>query len=63
MKYLTPIKAIHANCMDCSGYQPKEIRNCHITDCPLYRFRMGKNPRRAGIGIKKKVELRNKKNI
>lgn len=47
---LTPIKAIRAKCLECSGNQPSEVRNCLITECPLYPFRMGKNPNRVGIG-------------
>lgn len=44
MKTLTPIKAIRKNCLDCSGNSYEEVRLCPITDCPLYRFRLGKNP-------------------
>lgn len=44
IKRLTPIKAIRAKCLDCSAGQPSEIRNCQISDCPLYPFRLGKNP-------------------
>ena len=47
---LTPLKAIRAKCLDCMCDQPKEVRLCPSTDCPLYPFRMGKNPNRAGIG-------------
>jgi hypothetical protein len=50
MKNLTPLKAIRAKCIDCSGGQLKEVRECIITDCPLYPFRMGTNPNRAGVG-------------
>ena len=39
-----PLKAIRANCLDCSGNQAAEVRRCHLTDCPLWPFRMGKNP-------------------
>ena len=46
---MTPIKSIRAKCLDCSGYQPKEIRNCPMTDCFLYPYRMGKNPNRKGL--------------
>ncbi len=45
----TPIKAIRAKCLECSNYQPKEVRNCLILDCPLYPYRLGKNPNRKGI--------------
>lgn len=52
MKRLTPIKAIRAKCLDCSGGQPSEVRNCLIEDCPLFPYRFGKNPNRKGIGPK-----------
>ena len=50
MKNRSPIKSIRAKCLECSNYQPSEVRYCLITECPLYSFRMGKNPNRAGIG-------------
>ncbi len=50
MKRLTPLKAIRAKCLDCSGFQPSEVRNCEIPECPLFSYRMGRNPRRVGIG-------------
>lgn len=40
----SPIKAIRQNCINCSGGDLGEVRNCMITDCPLYAFRFGKNP-------------------
>ena len=49
-KKLTPMKAIRQNCIDCSGGSKKEVRECMIVDCPLYMYRLGKNPRRKGIG-------------
>lgn len=59
---LTPMKAIRAKCLACSSGQPKEVRYCLITDCPLYPFRMGKNLNRKGIGgfkpdVAEKTEL------
>lgn len=61
-KYLSPIKTIRSHCLWCSSGQPKEVRNCPITDCNLYPFRLGKNPNRKGIGqgmglSKKKLQL------
>jgi len=47
--HLTPVKAIKKHCLDCSGGSKKEVRECIITDCPLYPYRMGKNPNRKGI--------------
>jgi hypothetical protein len=40
-KRLTRQQAIRKACLNCSGYQPKEVRYCPIKDCPLYRYRMG----------------------
>ena len=41
------VKSIRAFCLDCGNGQPKEVRLCPNTECPLYPFRMGKNPNRA----------------
>jgi hypothetical protein len=50
MKALRPLKAIRAKCLDCSGGSQAEVRLCEIQDCPLYPYRMGHNPARAGKG-------------
>lgn len=50
--YLTPVKAIRKNCLDCSGGSIKEVRECIVKSCPLYDFRLGTNPRRKGINRK-----------
>ena len=50
MNKLTPVRAIRQKCLDCSVYQPKELRSCHITDCSLHPFRLGKNPNRKRVG-------------
>jgi hypothetical protein len=49
MKTFSPLRAIRAKCLDCSAGQRAEVRLCPVTDCPLHRFRMGRNPNRAGI--------------
>ena len=41
---LTPIKAIRAKCLDCTGNQPKEVRLCTCLSCPLWGYRMGVRP-------------------
>lgn len=41
---ISPIKAIRAKCLDCTCNQQNEVRDCTITECPLYAFRFGKNP-------------------
>jgi hypothetical protein len=50
MKALRPLKAIRAKCLDCGGGSQAEVRLCEIEDCPLYPYRLGHNPARAGKG-------------
>lgn len=40
----SPIKAIRAKCVDCSGGNAAEVRKCPAYGCPLWPFRMGSNP-------------------
>lgn len=47
---MTPMKAIRAKCLDCCCGSSNEVRLCTIEKCPLYPYRFGKNPNRAGIG-------------
>ena len=39
-----PVKAIRAKCIDCSGGSATEARKCVAFKCPLWPFRMGRNP-------------------
>jgi hypothetical protein len=39
-----PLQAIRAKCLDCSCYQPSEVRLCEAVKCPLWPFRAGKHP-------------------
>jgi len=34
--------AIRKKCRDCCGNSTKEVRLCHLEDCPLHPFRFGK---------------------
>ena len=43
-KPLTPIKAIRAKCLDCCAGQRKEVHLCHLTDCSLHPYRLGRRP-------------------
>lgn len=43
-KITSPLKAIKAKCMDCCCFQYAEVKNCEAFNCPLYDFRLGKNP-------------------
>ena len=49
---LTPIKAIRAKCLECCENISIEVKRCESTNCPLFEYRMGKNPNRAGVGRK-----------
>ena len=40
------MQAIKAKCLDCTCGQKSEVKECPITDCPLYDFRLGKSPNR-----------------
>ena len=42
----SPIKAIREKCLECSGSR-NEVKECNVTDCALYAFRLGKNPYRT----------------
>ena len=54
---LTPMKAIRLLCVDCSGYVVADVRDCVIPDCPLYDYRLGRNPKRKGLGTKNPTQL------
>lgn len=47
---MTPVRAIRAKCLDCCCGQMQEVRLCPCSDCPLYPFRMGRNPNRKRKG-------------
>lgn len=40
----TPMKAIRAKCLDCCNGSAQEVKLCTVSKCPLYDFRLGKNP-------------------
>ena len=44
---LTPIKAIRRKCLECSSGSYREVRNCIDELCPLWPYRLGKDPARA----------------
>lgn len=44
-KRITRAKAIRLKCLDCCCYQSAEVRQCPSTECPLWRYRMGKEER------------------
>ena len=40
---VTPLRMIRQKCLECSSWQPSEVRECPMTDCALYVFRFGKS--------------------
>ena len=53
------LRAIRLKCYDCSAYQINN--NCSITTCPLYSFRLGKNPfLRREMTDEEKKEIRDR---
>ena len=51
--YLTPLKSIRKKCLQCMSGHYKEIRLCPSENCPLYQYRMGKNPKIVEIAKKR----------
>lgn len=48
-------QAIRERCLDCSAGSTKDVIECHITDCALYPFRMGRgkqNPKDRNRAIR-----------
>ena len=43
----TPMKAIRAKCLDCSGGSTKEAQHCLVESCPLFPYRFGMRPETA----------------
>ena len=38
------LQAIRHKCLDCSVYQPAEVRECPVSTCGLWPFRFGVDP-------------------
>ena len=41
-KRLTRRRAIWFKCLECCCESSVEVRLCHMTDCPLWRYRLGR---------------------
>lgn len=44
MSKATVMKAIKKKCLDCCCGDLKTVKECPIPDCPLYIYRLGKDP-------------------
>ena len=38
------LQAIRRKCLDCSCFQPAEVRECPVSTCDLWPFRLGRDP-------------------
>lgn len=45
MERVSRSKAIRLKCIDCCAGNMAEVRRCPAVDCPLWRYRMGKEIR------------------
>ena len=45
---ITPLRAIRLKCLDCSGMSAKEVKLCHLWECPLWQYRMGSDRSPSG---------------
>jgi len=55
------LTAIRTKCLDCSGGQRSEVRECPVRGCALWPFRYGRDPERSpdrGFGNKRAVYTR-----
>ena len=51
-------QAIRARCLDCCGYQEKEVALCPAVNCPSWPFRMGTDPWRKPASEARRVAAR-----
>jgi len=51
-KVFRPLKAIRAKCLDCCCGQMKEVKECTITRCALWPYRMGRRPTPKPLSIR-----------
>ena len=47
----TMSRAIRLKCLDCSGQAESDIRNCVVSRCELWPFRMGRGPKPADLRV------------
>jgi hypothetical protein len=46
---LTPLRAIKEHCLECVGWQVKEVQQCTGSKCWLYPFRFGRDKSKKTI--------------
>lgn len=50
-KVLGRVEAVHARCLDCSGFIPNDRLRCKMKECPLHPFRASSVKPKKGSGI------------
>ena len=45
-------KAIRERCLNCVGWSVKDVKDCEMTDCPLYKFRTGQGKQNSKLRAK-----------
>ena len=53
----SPLKQIGKYCYECSGNSYRERLMCTVKNCPLYVFRLGKNPYKSDKTYKKLMDI------
>lgn len=43
------LKVLRSQCLECMGGQRSLVKECESLTCPIWPYRMGKNPSRAGL--------------
>jgi len=51
------LKTIRAKCLDCTCDQIQEVKLCPAEDCPLWKYRMGKDPDKRQLSEVQKKNL------
>ena len=44
-------KGVRKKCIECVCGSAHEVRMCHISDCPLWPFRFGRNPKADDLKV------------
>ena len=55
---LNPLRAIRKYCLWCCNDISDEVRECPVTDCPLYSFRFNRKPEGKGVSTLKAIRGR-----
>ena len=56
MERVSRSKAIRLKCLDCCADQAAEVRKCPAVNCPLWRFRMGREIKEENDAFSDEIE-------